>query len=323
MSAEYGSVRDGASEDEAAGYFRNAPPPQGIEENEAAMGAFVAKHKANGTPIVCITSGGTTVPMEKNTVRFIDNFSTGSRGALSAEYFLRQGYAVLFLTRETSRQPFASVHYSTSTLLEMMSVDEDGNISVDGEGAEDLAALIKEYKQACDDELLLKVNFTTVHDYMYLLRSASTALNSAGRLGMLYLAAAVSDFYVPFDAMAEHKMQSSAGPPTITLVDSPKMLRPLRDSWASQSFVVTFKLETDDTILEKKAIGSIEKYGMNVVIANLLATYRDQVHFITAGQGQVTIDREGSCIEEQMIAELVKLHQSFIVEDPIWDQFGQ
>ena len=31
-------------------------------------------------------SGGTTVPLETNTVRFIDNFSSGSRGAASAEY---------------------------------------------------------------------------------------------------------------------------------------------------------------------------------------------------------------------------------------------
>lgn len=37
-------------------------------------------------PLVVITSGGTTVPLEKNTVRFIDNFSTGTRGATSAEY---------------------------------------------------------------------------------------------------------------------------------------------------------------------------------------------------------------------------------------------
>lgn len=32
--------------------------------------------------------GGTTVPLEKNTVRFIDNFSSGARGAASAEHFL-------------------------------------------------------------------------------------------------------------------------------------------------------------------------------------------------------------------------------------------
>ncbi len=35
--------------------------------------------------IICVTSGGTSVPLEKNTVRMIENFSTGSRGAISAE----------------------------------------------------------------------------------------------------------------------------------------------------------------------------------------------------------------------------------------------
>lgn len=39
-------------------------------------------------PIVCVTSGGTTVPLERHCVRFIDNFSGGTRGALSAEFFL-------------------------------------------------------------------------------------------------------------------------------------------------------------------------------------------------------------------------------------------
>ena len=39
-------------------------------------------------PIVCVTSGGTTVPLERHCVRFIDNFSGGTRGALSAENFL-------------------------------------------------------------------------------------------------------------------------------------------------------------------------------------------------------------------------------------------
>ena len=102
--------------------------------------------------------------------------------------------------------------------------------------------------QALSEDLLLQVPFVTVrcsvlhpglslaplqvHDYMYLLRSASLAMSTLGRMGMMYLAAAVmyplhcscrcgaqcgvgqvSDFYVPFEAMAEHKMQSSAGAP--------------------------------------------------------------------------------------------------------------
>lgn len=36
--------------------------------------------------IVLVTSGGTVVPLERQTVRYLDNFSTGSRGAFSAEY---------------------------------------------------------------------------------------------------------------------------------------------------------------------------------------------------------------------------------------------
>jgi len=44
--------------------------------------------------------------MEKNTVRAIENFSSGQRGAISAEYFLRQGYKVVFLYRKFSKLPF-------------------------------------------------------------------------------------------------------------------------------------------------------------------------------------------------------------------------
>lgn len=35
--------------------------------------------------IICVTSGGTQVAFEKNTVRMLENFSTGQRGAISAE----------------------------------------------------------------------------------------------------------------------------------------------------------------------------------------------------------------------------------------------
>jgi phosphopantothenate-cysteine ligase len=56
--------------------------------------------------IVCVTSGGTKVPLERNTVRFIDNFSSGSRGAYSAECFLAKGYRVIFLYRKGSIFPF-------------------------------------------------------------------------------------------------------------------------------------------------------------------------------------------------------------------------
>jgi phosphopantothenate---cysteine ligase (ATP) len=55
--------------------------------------------KNKSLKVICVTSGGTSVPLEINTVRSIENFSTGLRGALSAEEFLKKGYFVIFLHR--------------------------------------------------------------------------------------------------------------------------------------------------------------------------------------------------------------------------------
>lgn len=53
---------------------------------------FITRHRSPAgvlmRPIACVTSGGTTVPLERNCVRFIDNFSAGTRGAMSTEQFL-------------------------------------------------------------------------------------------------------------------------------------------------------------------------------------------------------------------------------------------
>lgn len=62
--------------------------------------------ECEGKPIIFITSGGTSVPLEKNTVRSVENFSTGIRGSRSAEYFLKNGYPVIFFHRLTSAKPF-------------------------------------------------------------------------------------------------------------------------------------------------------------------------------------------------------------------------
>lgn len=57
--------------------------------------------------VVLISSGGTSVPLEKNTVRSIENFSTGTRGARSAEQFIKAGHPVIFFHRKNSMQPFS------------------------------------------------------------------------------------------------------------------------------------------------------------------------------------------------------------------------
>lgn len=53
-----------------------------FEERIEKVREFVCKQ--NG-PVVLVTSGGTTVPLEKQMVRFLHNFSAGTRGAISAE----------------------------------------------------------------------------------------------------------------------------------------------------------------------------------------------------------------------------------------------
>ena len=82
-------------------FFKENPPPNKalLENNQIALKKFC---ETNGKQqrIVLVTSGGTTIPFEKNTVRFIDNFSQGTRGSASAENFLRDSQcSVIFLYR--------------------------------------------------------------------------------------------------------------------------------------------------------------------------------------------------------------------------------
>jgi phosphopantothenate-cysteine ligase len=99
-----------ANDDElvnANAYFEATKAPVWEKERRKEIINFLEYHEKIGKCIAIVSSGGTTVPLEKNTVRFIDNFSTGSRGAASVEYFLKLGYAVIYLNRPGSVAPFA------------------------------------------------------------------------------------------------------------------------------------------------------------------------------------------------------------------------
>lgn len=295
------------------------------------LGAFVADHVAAGRRVACVTSGGTTVPLERNTVRFIDNFSTGNRGAAVTEQLLEGGYAVIFAHRAHSAFPFArrllAPHRSAEALLSSWSRDS----------LEEFHAASERYRTY--SSLLLCMPFTSVSDYLELLREASCALRRAGDRAMLVLAAAVSDFYVPPDEMPEHKIQSahvkhaivkhssgsgdggdgtgvgggargdgggvgagstvdkaagSAGGLTLELRAVPKVLGAIKmgregePAWAPDAFAVSFKLETNGAILLAKATGAIAKYGVDVVCANLLQSYKREVSLVSAAEVGVT-----------------------------------
>ncbi|KAF5512474.1 Phosphopantothenate--cysteine ligase CAB2 [Colletotrichum aenigma] len=307
-------------------YFSSQPPPKNLDAHVSAARAFITHHAALADRrIVLVTSGGTTVPLEKQTVRFIDNFSAGTRGATSAEYFLEAGYAVIFLHRQFSLQPY-SRHYSHATdcFLDFLAEGEDGTVVANPGHQERMRAVLRKYQAARKDNMLLMLPFTTITDYLFELRAIAGLLGPLGPSALLYLAAAVSDFFLPQDRMAEHKIQSTNatdslssskpapqprngnGAPSedeetfdnfdsspaiprskrliIDLDPVPKFLQNLVDGWAPQGMVVSFKLETDPAILVHKAKYSLERYQHHLVIGNLLSTRKWEVVFVAPGQ---------------------------------------
>ncbi|KAG6109709.1 hypothetical protein E4U31_006665 [Claviceps sp. LM219 group G6] len=232
-------------------YFASNPPPKALPEHTALASAFIASHaELPHRRVVLITSGGTTVPLEKQTVRFIDNFSAGTRGATSAEYFLEAGYAVIFLHRQFSLRPY-SRHFSHSRdcFLDFLTEAqgpggtwqvqwrEDGAGAGAGTGERDddddddatttaspkavqVRDVLRKYRRAKDANMLLMIPFVTIGDYLHELRALSRLMSPLGRRGLLYLAAAVSDFFVPPERMAEHKIQSTDAAMTTTAVSA-------------------------------------------------------------------------------------------------------
>lgn len=318
--------------DPESSYFTTNPPPASLPHHEQLARDFITHHlnpSTSSSPpckIVLLTSGGTTVPLENQTVRFIDNFSAGTRGATSAEYFLEQGYAVIFLHRQYSLLPY-SRHYSHSTncFLDFMDVDDSSTsstengttttsqkettIKVHALYAPHMTTVLQKYRLAKTENRLLLIPFVTITEYLWSLRAIANAMKPLGPRALFYLAAAVSDFFVPRDRMVEHKIQSGDLPGSssttatkaiegengdgasasgkkliIDLDPVPKFLKTLVDGWApSGSMIVSFKLETDPDLLIGKAEAALRRYAHHLVVGNLLATRKEEVVFVMRG----------------------------------------
>ena len=307
-------------------YFNVNPSPASLDKHTSLAREFIDFHAAAGRRVVLVTSGGTTVPLERQTVRFIDNFSAGTRGATSAEYFLETGYAVIFLYRQFSLLPY-SRHYShaTNCFLDFLHEGPDGSVVANAEYQEKMLQVLRQYNAAKEKNLLLTIPFTTINDYLFVLRAIAQLMRPLGPRGLLYLAAAVSDFFVPPERMVEHKIQSTNitdiqggtrekpgggsgnskgdteedeafdnfdSSPTVPrskrlIVDLdpvPKFLKNLVDGWAPEGMIVSFKLETDPSILVRKARYSLDRYQHHLVIGNLLSTRKWEVVFVAPGQ---------------------------------------
>lgn len=297
-------------------YFLNHAPPAYLEDVEKQTRDFVEYHvNTSGKKIALVTSGGTTVPLENNTVRFIDNFSAGTRGATSAEYFLENGYAVVFLHREFSLLPY-SRHYShtTNCFLDYM-VEANGRVEVNPQFQLDMLVVLRKYHAAQQSKSLLLVPFTTVNQYLYTLKLMSGILQLARSRAVLYLAAAVLDFFLPSSRIPQHKIQAHpSGKLVVDLEQVPKFLRRLVDSWAPQAMIVSFKLETDPDLLLKKAHDALKRYQHQLVIGNLLQTRKNEVVVVTPDGKEewIRLEGENKEIESLIVPAVCEYHERWV-----------
>lgn len=288
-------------------FFANSIEPKNLEDERSRVKSFLERHA--GKRVAFVTSGGTTVPLEKNTVRFIDNFSGGMRGSISAETFLEQGYVVIFMHRKGSMQPFLR-WLQDDHLLDQFEATDDGRVVLSQHSQHVAQAIVSNHRYK---DQLLKMTFVSVHDYLFLFRCVSQLLNSAHHNALIYACAAVSDFYIPHSRMEQHKIQSQGGNGQliVALDGVPKLLGQLRQ-WCPDAFVVTFKLETDPNLLKEKVQKSIASYGQDVVVGNVLATHRTHVTLFYPNKNAVEIQAQQnnqSNIESVFIPQLIIEHE--------------
>eukprot|EP00520_Triparma_pacifica_P015747 CAMPEP_0118637472 /NCGR_PEP_ID=MMETSP0785-20121206/3168_1 /TAXON_ID=91992 /ORGANISM="Bolidomonas pacifica, Strain CCMP 1866" /LENGTH=345 /DNA_ID=CAMNT_0006528655 /DNA_START=113 /DNA_END=1146 /DNA_ORIENTATION=- len=298
-------------------------------ESLNSLSSFIELHNGEARPVVLVTSGGTSVPLEKNMVRSLENFSTGSRGSCSAEHFLAKGYAVVFLHRPGSLLPFlrriSSEYGGLGEITPKLASTLAASMGEESGAVFDLPSFVdpvKEFERVNNKTLFL-IDYKSVTDYLELFEKICKLLDTCGRQALIYAASAVSDFYIPEDKMAKHKIQSGEagngvdedGCLNLKLYPVPKKLASIGE-WCSSAFVVSFKLETDTTILQRKSLRAIDKYNVNAVVGNILST-RKRTCVVYTGEDRdgITLKTSGDKIlEEAIIAALVDMHFQHISE---------
>lgn len=99
----------------------------------------------------------------------------------------------------------------------------------------------------------------------------------------------------------------------------PKILSPLVKEWAPQAFVISFKLETDASILLDKARRALDTYRHQAVVANVLDSRRGYVVVVTLEtQAELILTEEDVKneveIEDRIVSNLTSAHDNFITQ---------
>ncbi|GAB64784.1 phosphopantothenate--cysteine ligase [Plasmodium cynomolgi strain B] len=255
--------------------------------------------------IILITSGGTKVPLEKTSIRHMDNFSTGKRGAYMCEYFLKKNKKVIFLHRKGTFMPF-EYHLKCVTRMESIRV-VDGHVMLNL-SEQDNNAVVKDaklYEQFRQN--LLCIPFESVFDYGFYLTAICDLLNKdcKGRqirpttmdvkaIGvfplphLVILCAAVSDFYIPFSQLSDHKINSESNASlSLRMQLAPKFYKLTRKYFPLLHFCM-FKLEDDEEALLSKSNERIR--FADILVANLLDARRDHFFKLTTSSESERIE---------------------------------
>ncbi|EPX70926.1 phosphopantothenate-cysteine ligase [Schizosaccharomyces octosporus yFS286] len=302
--------------EDAIRFFIENPAPSTLSNVENKVKRFIDLQPEERN-VVLVTSGGTLVPMEKNMVRYIDNFSAGNRGAASAEYFCKAGYAVIFLYRNYSLMPFVR-HFEGpwTNLFTKRNVGSSSSWEIKDSLKDMLNSSLEDLEHMEKRSQLLCLPYTMLTEYLWYLKTIAEGLKCLRSRALFYLAAAVSDFHIPAQDMSEHKIQSGAGKDKLELSmrPVPKFLRYLVDSWAPEALIISFKLETDENILIQKARAALHRYNHQLVIANLLTTRKKSVAFVIPDSVMwlhLSEDdlKNGIEIEDYIVSQCIKLHK--------------
>ena len=80
--------------------------------------------------------------------------------------------------------------------------------------------------------------------------------------------------------------------------------------WGSPNFCVCgFKLETDEKLLKTKAMASLERYGLDCVVANMLSTYKERATVYTVDKERgVDGERFPYDVDICLAEELMRAH---------------
>ena len=309
-------------------FFEQRGPPN-LEEiglkarDEVAL--FLEGKNHLRSKVACVTSGGTAVPLERTAVRYIENFSRGTRGARSCEQLLDENYSVILIVRDNAEKPFETL-IEEENWLELLDKKNSKDISFKKRHEQHVKEIKTKYNHAKAQKKLLVLQYSTIFEFLKLLTTVASEMSHLGDKALFYYAAAVSDFYIPWVDLEENKIQSSESL-SLHLSQVPKLLGLLKSYWAPQAFHISFKLETDSRLLLQNAQNAFMKYNVDMVIANELATRKTKVTVVT-NEGDETnpqikyeeLVHDLKCrhIEEQIIRRVAiehKKHMGEQVED--------